>query len=50
MNLSGEQERHEEKEIVVGRVGLHHPGESCRDMPGMVAIVSAKEDFLSLDH
>lgn len=34
----------------MGRAGLHHLGETCRDMPRMVAIVSAKEDFLSQDH
>lgn len=50
MNLNGEQERHEEKEVVMGRAGLHCPGEACRGMPGMVAIDSAKEDFLLQDH
>lgn len=42
MNLSGEQERHERKETVMGRASLHCPGEARRGTLGAVAIVSAQ--------
>lgn len=50
MNWSEEQERHEEKEIMMGGAGLYCLGGACRGTPGMVAIVSAKEDFLPQYH